>query len=162
MIAKITFFIFPLLLILLPFFLYKKDRPRITAIWYRLAFDNNALKMAANLLALVIIFFHLTYFSIFPNDIGFLLSTVIMFLMLWTNYSIRLQLAIRREKHLYITLALVTIIILFIPHTLSIAYTLGAILECASIFPATGLEDFYQIHFEEEDLDRKFTDAYFK
>ena len=117
--------------------------------------------MAANLLALVIIFFHLTYFSVFPNDIGFMLSTLIMLLLLRTNYSIRLQLAIRRDKHLYITLALVTIVILFIPHTLSIAYTLGAILECASIFPATGLENFYQIHFEVKDLDRKFTDAYF-
>ena len=47
MTTKILFFLFPLLLILLPIFLYKKDRPGIVAIWYRLAFDNNSLKMTA-------------------------------------------------------------------------------------------------------------------
>ena len=161
MTTKILFFLFPLLLILQPIFLYKKDRPGIVAIWYRLAFDNNSLKMTANLLALVVIFFHLSYYAVFPNDMGIMLSTLFMFFLLSTKNSVRLLLSIRRNKYSYMALALITILILFIPHTLPTAYTFAAILECASFFPATGLEDLYQNNFDEEDLDRKFVNAYF-
>ena len=44
MIAKIIFFVFPLLLILLPFLLYRKYKPPYINVWLRLAFDNNARK----------------------------------------------------------------------------------------------------------------------
>ena len=161
MISRILFFFFPLLLILLPIFLYKNDKTGIMAIWYRLAFDKYSMKMAANLLALVVIFFNLTYFAVFSNDIGILVSTVIMFFLFSVRKSVKAILTIRRNKYLYITLASVTILILFIPHTLSTAYTLGAIIECASIFPATGLENFYNKNLEDEKLGKQFMDAYF-
>ena len=162
MIAKTTFFIFPLLLILLPVFLYKKNRPYLMAIWYRLAFDKDGQKTAATLLVIVIMLFILTYHTIFPNDIGIFISLHILFALLSPKYTARILLAIRRNKYLFRIHAILIILILFIPHTLSIAYILAVILECASIFPATGLENFYEKQLEDEGLGKQFTDAYFR
>ena len=161
MIAKILFLVYPLLLILLPVFFYRKYKPTHVTVWIRMAYDKNGLKMASNMLALVVIFFHLTYFSLFPDDIGIAVSTVMVFFLLSTKHSVRLTLSIRRNKYLFRILALMCVLMLLLPHTLSIAYSLAAILECACFFPAEGLENFYEQHVGEEDVDNRFVDAYF-
>lgn len=161
MIAKILFLVYPLLLILLPVFFYRKYKPAHVTVWIRMAYDKNGLKMASNMLALVVIFFHLTYFSLFPDDIGIAVSTVMVFFLLSTKHSVRLTLSIRRNKYLFRILALMCVLMLLLPHTLSIAYSLAAILECACFFPAEGLENFYEEHVGEEDVDNRFVDAYF-
>ena len=84
-----------------------------------------------------------------------------MFFLLSTKNSLRVLLSVRRNKYVFILLAGLTLIILFLPNTFSISYTLAAILECASLFPAEGLDLFYHKNFNNENLDKIFVDAYF-
>ena len=162
MIARTVLFLFPLLLILLPIFLYKKDRPKLVTICYRLAFDHNGLKMVVKSLAVVIFFFHSVCYMVFPKDMGYFFSIpILLILLLCVNKSVKALLAIRRNNYLYCALVLLTILLLFIPRMFSITYTLAAMLECANIFPAKGLEDFCKRQSEDEDVDKKFINAYF-
>ena len=161
MIARIIFFIYPLLLILFPVFLYRTYKPCMVSACYWLAFSKVGLKTATILLAIVVFLFNLTYVAVFHKDFGFMISTFIMFFLLSTKKSIRVLLSVRRNKYKFIFLALLTLIILFLPNTFPISYTLAAILECACFFPAEGLEFFYHKNFDDENLDKVFVDAYF-
>lgn len=161
MISIIIFFLFPFLLILLPVFLYRTYNSFMVSVWYRLAFSKAGLKMATILLAIVVILFNLTYAAVFHRDFGFIISTLIMFCLLSTKKSLRVLLSVRRNKYMFILLAGLTLIILFFPNMFSISYTLAAILECASLFPAEGLDLFYHKNFNNENLDKIFVDAYF-
>lgn len=161
MITLIIFFIFPLLLILLPIFMYRTYKPRMVSVLYRLAFSKVGLKMATILLAIVVILFNLTYAASFQKDVGLMISTLIMFFLLSTKKSIRLLLSIRRNKYQFIFLAVLTLLILFIPNMFPISYTLATILECASLFPAEGLEIFYHKNANNLVFNKIFVDAYF-
>ncbi|MEE3485380.1 MAG: hypothetical protein VZQ98_13800 [Bacteroidales bacterium] len=161
MVAKIIFFVFPLLLILLPLLLYRKYKPPYIIVWLRLAFDNNARKMATNITQLVLIFFHVTYFAVFPEDYGFIFSSFIVFFMFATKTTVRLMLATRRNKVLYRLLAIASVALLFAPHAFSTSFSLALILECATFFPSKESEDFQEKHLNEEGMDKKFVDSYF-
>jgi hypothetical protein len=161
MIAKFLFLIFPAILMALPVFLYRKHHHALMPLWIRMAYDRNAQKLAANILALYVTFFHVTYFAVFPHDIGIMFSTLLVFFLLSNKRSVKLLLAIRRSKYLFIFIALSCVLMLLLPHTLSTSISLAAILECACYFPADGLERFYENHIGDKDVDHKFVDAFF-
>ena len=161
MMTIIKFLLFPLMLILLPIFLYRSCKPLMMSVWYRLAFHVVGLKLATSLLAIAIILFNLTYVAVFHVDVGFIISTLIMFFMLSNDKNVRLLLSIRRNKYQFIFLAVLTVVMLFIPNMFSTSYTLAAILECAGFFPAGGMQVVYCKNLDLANMDKIFVDAYF-
>ena len=69
---------------------------------------------------------------------------------------------IRRKRYLRWGLTLACLIMPFIPHLLSLAISLAFILEFSYFYPTEGMEDFYEEHAGDEDVDKKFIDTYFK
>lgn len=162
MTAKLIFFIFPMLLVLLPITLYKRNSPFMVRLWLRMAYDQNTRKMAANLMTMILILFHLAYYAVFPSDKGIMISTLLLFVLFSTKRCVCLLTGIRQGRKLRWVLAILCLGLPFVPHMLSTAISLAFVLETSFFFPAEGLTDFYENNVKEQDVDKKFVEAYFK
>ena len=162
MIAKLIFFIFPILLVFLPIIAFRNSTPAMVRIWVRMAFDPSTRKMAANLLAMTIILLHLVYHIVFPSDWGLAISFPIMFYLFSTQRSMNLLKSIRHSRNLRWVVVIACLVMPFLPHMLSVAMTLAFVLEVSYFYPSDCLTNFYEEHAGEQDVDRKFVDAYFK
>lgn len=162
MTAKLVFFIFPVLLVLIPILIYQRYSSFMVKIWMRMIYDHSTRKMAVNLLAMILIFFHPAYFAVFPQDRGVWLSIPIIFFLYATKFSVKMLLKIRNQRYIRWSMTLACIILPFIPHLLPLAISMAFILEFSYFYPAEGMEKFYNEHAGEDDVDRKFIDAYFK
>ncbi len=162
MVSKLILLIFPVLLVVLPMLLYKNSSPTMMGVWLRMAYNTNGRKMAANILTLVIIFLHMTYYAAYPADMGIMLSTISVFVLLSTKRGVRLLQWLRNHRNfLLIGMALcmpICVVPGLFPSALSIAFNM----EAACFFPADGLENFYEEHVGKADVDKQFVDAYFK
>ena len=162
MTAKLVFFIFPVLLVLLPVLLYKRYSPFMVKIWLRMIYDPSTRKMAANALAMILIFFHPAYYAVFPQDRGIMLSLPIVFFLFFTKLSVKTLMTIRRNRYLRWSMTLACLIMPFIPHLLPMAISMAFALEFSYFYPADGMEKFYEEHTGEDDVDKKFIETYFK
>ena len=59
-------------------------------------------------------------------------------------------------------MTLACLIMPFIPHLLPMAISMAFVLEFSYFYPADGMEKFYEEHAEEDDVDKKFIETYFK
>jgi len=142
--------------------LYKNNQPACIMLWKRLALDGNARKMAVNILALIVIFFHLVYYAAFPSEIGIMFSTPLIFYLLSTKRTVRLLLGIRDRRWLQVLMGILCLALPFLPHMLSCAISIAFVLVFAFFFPSKEAADFYKTHQNEEDIDQKFVETYFK
>jgi len=162
MIANLLLVIFALLLVLIPLLFYKNDKPSCVILWKRLALDRNARMMAVNILALLVIFFHLVYYAASPSEIGVLFSTPVIFFLLLTKRTVKMLLAIRERRWLQVMLSILCIALPLLPHMLPCAITIAFVLLFAFFFPSKQAADFYKTHYNDKDVDGKFVEAYFK
>jgi cytosine/uracil/thiamine/allantoin permease len=124
-------------------------------------FDPSTRKMAANILALILTFFHPAYYNVFPQDKGVMLSLPIVFFLYFTKHSVVMLSKIRKMRYLRWSMTLACVIMAFIPHLLPLAISLAFVVEFSYLFPKEGMENFYKNHAGEKDVDKKFIDAYF-
>ena len=161
MTAKIILFIFPILLVALPVLFYRNSRPYMMGVWLRLAYNENGRKMAGNLTALLVAIFHIVYFAAYPKDYGIMFSTLIVFTLLSTKRCVSILQGIRWNKTIFLVGAALCIITCAIPHMFSLAMSVAMLLEASCFFPSKGLENFYEEHVTEPEVDKMFVDAYF-
>ena len=131
-------------------------------VWLRMIYDISTREMAAIILAMILTFFHPAYFAVFPQDRGIMLSLPSVFLMFCPKLNVKMLMQIRRKRYLRWGLTLACLIMPFIPHLLSLAISLAFILEFSYFYPTEGMEDLYEEHAGDEDVDKKFIDTYFK
>ena len=132
---KIAIFLaFSLFLFLFPLRIYGNRKFRRA--WLGMAYSENFRLFTARLLCLVLILFHLVYYALFPLEKGIMLSSIYVFFSLASKKNMILLQAIRRSSIAMIAFAVVSIIVSFVPHLLSVAVTLAFILEAAYCFPS--------------------------
>ena len=132
--------------------------------WIRLVHDNTTRKLTANILSITVMFFHFIYLSVFSSDIGLFLSSAFVIMLFSTKKTLQIIMTLRYSKHLQLVIAGITLICSFVPHLMSLAVSLAYVLDIALLFPAKGIEDFYEAHINERiaDNDKRFVEAYFK
>lgn len=131
---KIAIFLaFSLFLFLFPLCLYGNRKFRRA--WLGLAYSENFRLFTARLLCLLLILFHLVYYALFPLEKGIMLSSIYVFFSLASKKNMILLQTIRRSRIVLMALAIVTIVVAFIPHLLSLAVTLAFILVATCCFP---------------------------
>ena len=162
MTLKVLFFMFPVLLVLLPVIIYNRYSPFMAKTWLRIITVPNARRVPANILFILLCFFLTIYYAVFPKDWGITPSIFIVVFLAFTSKSIKLLYSIRRNRHLRWSITLACLIMPFIPHLLSLAITLAFILESSYFYPSVDMERFYEEHAEEADVNEKFIDTYFK
>lgn len=101
-----------------------------------MAYSENFRLFAARLLCLIVILFHLVYFTLFPADKGIMLSTVYVFFALASNKNMKLLQAIRQSHMAICLLALAAVALSFTSHMLSTGITLAFVLEAACCYPS--------------------------
>ena len=132
---KIAIFLaFSLFLFLFPARLYTNRKFRRA--WLGMAYSENFRLFTARLLCLALILFHLVYYALFPLEKGIMLSSIHVFFSLASKKNMILLQTIRKSRMIVMVLAFTTIVLLFIPHLLSVAITLAFILEAACCFPS--------------------------
>lgn len=162
MIKIIIFLLFPAMLMAIPAISYRKHTPRHMWLWLRMAHTQNCPKLLAYLLCIVVMLFHVSFFSVFPSDMGLMLSTLAVFYMLSPSRTVKLLTSVRHSRKSFICLAVLAVITAPIPHLLSTSVVLAFMLLGSLFFPAKESSTFYKSLKDDPDADRKFTDYYFK
>lgn len=162
MTAKVVFFIFPVLLVLLPVLIYNRYSPLVVRICLHMITDPESKRVPANILVVLLVFYITIHYAVYPKDWGIIPPIAIIIFLSFTKNCIKTLLTIRRKHYLRWCITFVCLIIPFIPHLLSLAITLAFILEFSYFYPSDGMEKFYDDHANEADVDKKFIDAYFK
>ena len=120
MTLKVIFFMFPVLLVLLPVIIYNRYSPFMAKTWLRIITVPNARRVPANILFILLCFFLTIYYAVFPKDWGITPSIFIVVFLAFTSKSIKLLYSIRRNRHLRWSITLACLIMPFIPHLLSL------------------------------------------
>jgi len=163
MMAKILFYVFPLLLVVVPVLLHKKRGGKCIGCFKALTLSVKARKLLVNLVALIVILFHIDFYAIFPSDYGIMISTILIFVLLSAKRSEKLFQAIRDNVSFQTTIFGLTLMAAFTPHLLSLSMTMAFMLEAACLFPGRGAKDFIMEHSRDEpDYAEKFLDVYFQ
>jgi len=164
MIANFLLFIFPLLLMAVPVLLYQKEgNAKRIRFFTALALSSNARKLVVNIVALIVILFHLVFYAVFPSDYGIMFSTILVFVLLSTKRCEKLLQTVRNNLRFQAAIFILILVSAFTPHLLSLAITMAFMLEASYIFPGKHIKKFILDHHEDEpDYEEKFLDAYFK
>lgn len=162
MTLKVLFFMFPVLLVLLPVIIYNRYSPFMAKTWLRIITVPNARRVPANILFILLCFFLTIYYAVFPKDWGITPSIFVVIYLGFIKNSLKILLAIRNRRYLRWSITLVCLIMPFIPHLLSLAIILAFMLESSYFYPSDDMERFYEEHADETDVNEKFIDTYFK
>lgn len=162
MIKVITFLLFPAMLMAIPAISYRNHSPKHMWLWLRMAHTQNCPKLLAYLLCIAVMLFHVSYFSVFPLDMGLMFSTLAVFYMLSPNRTVKMLTFVRHNRTAFIWLAVLAVITAPIPHLLSTSVVLAFMLLGSLFFPAKESSTFYKSLKDDPDADHKFTDYYFR
>mgnify|MGYP000843673822 CR=1 FL=1 len=162
MTQKVLFFIFPVLLVLLPVIIHNRYSPFMAKTWLRIITVPDAKKVPANILFVLLSFFIPIYYAVFPKDWGITPSIFIVVFLWFTKISVKALRTIRRNHRLLWSITLACLIMPFIPHLLSLAMTLAFMLESSYFYPTDDMEKYYDEHADEADVDKKFIETYFR
>lgn len=135
MFSIFLFFLFMAFLLVFPAWAYKNVK--LYPLWRFMATNEKGRRLAASLLSLVIIAFHLIYYSAFPNDMGIMLSTVYVFFSLSSKHNVRLLTFMRAHLKKFCYGLPLVIVLMCIPHMQPIAITWFASSTRSVCFPAT-------------------------
>ncbi len=162
MTIKVLFFIFPVLLVLLPVIIHNRYSPFMAKTWLRIITVPGAKRVPANILFVLLSFFIPIYYAVFPKELGIYPSLIIVISLGFPKFCIKVLRTIRRNHHLRWSMTLACLIMPFIPHLLSLAMTLAFMLESSYFYPSDDMQRYYDEHADEADVDKKFIETYFK
>lgn len=129
------------LLILIPAFAYGNTSNAARGIYLRMLSTTWCKFFLANILAALVIAFHLTFYQTHRGDIGLYISSCLVFAALASSKVLVVLKAICRNNITLVRLFMAIIIVAFVPHFLSLAISLAFILEAACFYPGR-LSDF--------------------
>lgn len=156
------FMVLSVLPLLLSISLYRNNSPRAIKFYMRVSASTNAQKLFAYLLVLLVIAFHLAYFSAFPYDFGIMFSTVILFYLMSNSRTVKMIEKIRNEQKWLIRIFLITLLTAACPHGLPVATTLAYIIVATCHFPGNKtnlVSNQVRLSYDNEN---DFINAYFK
>lgn len=134
MISAIIFLLYTALLFVIPTLEYRQPK-----LYHRLmtnmSYTINGHKFLACLLAILVTFFHLVYFSAFPASKAIMISTLFVFFLLSTKRTIQALRLTNRSMHLTLILALACILCAFVPFLFTSAVSMAFFLQIACVLP---------------------------
>lgn len=125
-------------LLVFPVWAYKNVR--LYPLWRFMANTEKGRRLTASLISLVVIAFHLIYYSAFPNDMGIMLSTVYVFFSLSSKHNVRLLTFMRAHLRKCCYCIPLVVVLMCIPHMQPTALTLICIFDTACMFPSNNMD----------------------
>lgn len=134
MISATIFSLYMVLILVIPICEYYPPR------CYRILMSNmsytvNGHRFLAYLLALLVIFFHLSYFSAFPKAKGIMISTLFVFFLLSTRRTIKLLRLTNHSRTITLCIAIESVVLAFFPTFFSTAASMAFLLQIACVLP---------------------------
>ena len=100
-----------------------------------LAYSEKCRLFCVCLTGIIIIGFHLIYYSVYPEDMGIMISTIFLFASLATKHMLELFVYISSKKSLYISFGLIVLVLAFVPYMFTTSVTFAIALETISFLP---------------------------
>ena len=136
MILNAVIFMFHLLLLVLPMWLYRSGRPFMTKFYLAMLRSENARKLYVQILLVLLLLFHYTYVSVHFGDYGALLSTILCAALFSHKRAMRWMERLHEDVRLFGILALLTMVIAAIPHMYTMSMTIAFLLLASLFYPS--------------------------
>ncbi|MCD8313065.1 MAG: hypothetical protein LUC24_02795 [Bacteroidales bacterium] len=137
--------LFPLLLIALPWTLYKSRRPFMTRFYLTMVSSENARKLYIRCMLILMLLYHYVYAGGHPGEWGILPSTIMCVVMFSFKRADRLICDLYENRKLFYMIAMLTLAVCATPHLYTLAVVLGFFLLAAMFYPSctalTGWQD---------------------
>lgn len=132
--------------------LYKSRRRFMTRFYEAMARNGKARKLYVQLLLVLLLLFHYAYANGHPGEFGIVLSTVICAAMFSAKRTEKWLHWLSNRSKRYVALALVALVVSFVPHLYTVAVTIAFILLAALFYPSE--EALTEREEEKEKFDR--------
>ena len=136
MIYDVIICVFHLLLIAVPVWLYRSERPFMAKFYLAMLRSENARKCYANILLVFLLLFHYVYVCGHPSDYGALLSTIFVAVLWSKKRTMRWLSQLHEERQLFFGLSILTMAIVALPHLYTLAMSLAFLLLAAAFYPS--------------------------
>ena len=123
------------LFIVLATALYKSRHRFMTRFYYAMARNGKARKFYVQSLLVLLLLFHYAYANGHPGEFGIVLSTVICVAMFSAKRTEKWLCWLSDRSKRYVALALVALVVSFVPHLHTVAVTIAFILLAALFYP---------------------------
>lgn len=134
MIELVIFMAFTAAILIAPIWAF--NNARLFPLWKFMEANEKGRKLAAAILSLVVIAFHIVYYAAFPNDTGIMVSTIYVFFSLSLNLNVKLLTFVRAHLKTFCYCSPVIVVLMCIPHMQSTAITMVCIFNMACLFPS--------------------------
>lgn len=124
------------LFIVLATALYKSRHRFMTRFYYAMARNGKARKFYVQSLLVLLLLFHYAYANGHPGEFGIVLSTVICVAMFSAKRTEKWLCWLSDRSKRYVALALVALVVSFVPHLHTVAVTIAFILLAALFYPS--------------------------
>jgi hypothetical protein len=142
-------------------YVYKNSSPRFVRIWRRMERSENARRLAGKIIALYIALLHILLYSIYPRDLGLVISTMMMLALLSTERSLRMLKWIRYSNKRFVAIGFIALAFSFYSLLMSTALTLASILTTALFLPNPELRNKIASESQRNEDDGMFTTLFF-
>ena len=136
MIYDVIICVFHLLLIAVPMWLYRSERPFMAKFYLAMLRSENARKCYTNILIVLLLLFHYVYVCGHPGDYGTLLSTIFVAVLWSKKRTMRWLSQLHEERQLFFGLSLLAMAIVALPHLYTLSMSLAFLLLAAAFYPS--------------------------
>lgn len=137
MIYDILFFLFPLLLIIVPLICYKNNHTFMQRFYIRMTYSYHCRKFYSLIILMLLIMYHYIAHQIMPMEFGIMGSSVFILLFFRFKYANRI-LRLLNDKQLFCFIAMIAaLVFLFVPHLFTLSATIGILLLAALFYPSS-------------------------
>lgn len=128
------------LLLLFPYFFYKKRTRRMAKFYTNMAYNPYFRKFYAMILLFIILGTHFTFLSISPMEYGLMVSTIVIIYIFSAKRCVSLLRGIRNSRAVTVGLFTLVLALVFTPHMYTLAVSLAFILMAALFYPSAKIE----------------------
>ena len=132
----LLFLFFHLLLIVVPLCLYRSKRAFMAKFYLAMLCSENARRLYARVLLILLLVFHYVYVCGHPGDYGTVVSTILLAVMFSTRRTMRWMSRLHDERNVFCAVALVAVALAAVPHLYTTAMTLAFLLLAAAFYPS--------------------------
>ena len=136
MIWIIIEFLFPALLISLPLTLYRSNRPLMTKFYLRMTASENARKLYARCMLILILLYHYVYAGGHFGEWGILVSTTFCAVLFSFRRADKWLTRLHEERKIFFRTAVLVLATCAVPHLHTVAVTLAFLLLAAMFYPS--------------------------
>ena len=136
MIHNIIICFFPLLLIVLPMWLYRSKRSFMAKFYLAMLRSGNTRKFYAHMLFFFLLLFHYVFVCGHSGDYGTFFSTIFIAVLWSKKRAMRWLSRLHEDRHLFVGISLLTMAIAAIPHLYTLSMSLAFLLLAATFYPS--------------------------